>query len=134
MRAWVAEWQALVRARDFDGARDLFDHEVLGFGTVADGVRGLDELVDRQWRATWPYIEDFTFELDAGRISIAPDGLLAYVATPWHSKGIRADGGVFDRGGRATIVLARKDVQEPWKAVHTHVSLNRGSENPRPVP
>jgi ketosteroid isomerase-like protein len=129
--AWLAQWQELIRAKDFEAAQELFDKKVIGFGTVADEVSGVDELVERQWRATWPFIQDFTFDLGNGRIDVATDGLLAYIATPWRSKGIRSNGEVFDRGGRATIVLTRADSGAEWKAVHTHVSLNRGSENPR---
>lgn len=121
--AWLEEWQALIRARDFQSARRLFRDDVLGFGTAVHAAYGLDDLVAAQWEVTWPRIEDFTFQADEGRIEIVADGTLALVATPWMSKGVRPSEETFDRGGRCTIVLARSSRGEPWAAVHTHFSL-----------
>jgi hypothetical protein len=44
---------------------------------------------------------------------------------PWTSIGIDAVGNRFDRPGRATIVLERKALAEPWVGTHTHFSLAR---------
>lgn len=121
--AWLNEWQSLIRARDFDNARALFQEDVVGFGTAVEMASGLEELVNFQWGVTWPHIDGFTFDLDRGRIETADGGALAWVATPWHSKGIRPSGELFDRGGRCTILLTRSDPDAPWKAIHTHFSL-----------
>jgi hypothetical protein len=51
---------------------------------------------------------------------------MAVAIVPWVSTGIGADGTRFDRPGRATIVLERDAITDPWVGTHTHFSLARG--------
>lgn len=122
VREWFARWGECVASKDFETARTLFDPAVLGFGTYADVLEGLDALEARQWRAIWPTIEDFRFELDGLRCLVSPDGLMATGIAAWGSTGIDAGGARFDRPGRASVVLVRDAPTGPWRGVHTHFS------------
>jgi hypothetical protein len=59
-------------------------------------------------------------------VTVSPDRLLAIAVVGWASTGIAADGTRFPRPGRATVVVRRTSVDEPWLGVHTHFSLGRG--------
>jgi ketosteroid isomerase-like protein len=119
--AWLREFAAAVRAADYDGARRLFHRGVVGFGTVAARVEGLDRLVLAQWRSTWGVTRGFDFAWDDARGGVEGDH--AWVAAPWSSTGFDPGGRPFERRGRATIVLRRRP-RSPWRAVHTHFSLD----------
>src|SRR3990170_5018008 len=56
VRDWVAAWGAEVAAVDMAGARHRFADDVVGFGTHAAVVHGLDDLESDQWRHVWPTI------------------------------------------------------------------------------
>jgi ketosteroid isomerase-like protein len=124
--AWVRDWGAEVAAADLRSGRQRFAPGLLAFGTHADVVEGRDDVEAQQWSQIWPAIEDFAFDLAHLRVLGSPDGLLAVAIVPWTSTGIDADGGRFDRPGRATIVLEREDTGAPWVGTHTHFSLARG--------
>ena len=126
---WLRTWQVAINERDYEAARRLFDPSVLGFGTRAKVARGLDDLVDSQWRPTWPVIADFRFDID-DMVVLAAGENRAILAT-WTSLGLREDGSDFDRSGRMTLLL-RHDKGESWKAIHTHFSLTPGTEVPPP--
>lgn len=117
---WLGEWQACVRAGDFEGGRRLCAPEMLAFGTRAEVADGLDAVVENQWRHVWPVIRDFTVKIDEARGAIVADS--AWVAAPWDSLGTRQDGTPFRRPGRLTIAFQRRAGR--WLAVHTHFSLS----------
>jgi len=123
VREWLATWQTFIRARDFDHARQLFAPGVLGFGSVATVARSLDDLEGAQWRRVWPKLGSFAFEDEHQSVIVSEDRLLATVATTWSSTWT-ADGADRPRPGRASIVLVRAAADGPWRAVHTHFSLN----------
>jgi ketosteroid isomerase-like protein len=123
---WVAEWGAEVAAADVRAGRRRFDEALVAFGTHADVVVGRDAVEAGQWMQIWPAIEDFEFLLEDLRVRLSRDGLMAVAIVPWISTGIHADGKRFDRPGRATIVLERDAIGEPWSGTHTHFSLARG--------
>jgi ketosteroid isomerase-like protein len=123
LRAWFEALARCVRAVDYDAARPLFAADAVAFGTHADLVVGLDAIQARQWSAVWPFIADFTFDLD--RLHAVAAGDLAWAAVPWTSTGFHADGTPFPRPGRATVTFARVDGR--WRATHTHFSLNPGT-------
>ena len=123
VREWLATWQGFVHGRDFDHARHLFSPNVLGFGSVATVAGSLDELESSQWRRVWPQLGNFTFEDDHLAVVVSSDRLLAAVAVTWTSTWVD-NGSVRPRPGRASIVLARDEVDGSWRAVHTHFSLN----------
>src|SRR5262249_5483560 len=58
---------------------------------------------------------------------VSADRLSAVGMGVFDSDGFNPDGSRFDRRGRATIAFARKAVGQPWIAVHTHMSLFRGT-------
>jgi len=115
VREWLAAFQAAVRARDYDGGRKLCSPEIVGFGTVASRVRGIERLETEQWRMVWDRTTDFHFH---DILAIVEHADLAAVVVEWSS--VRADDFVL-RQGRATIVLSA--TQREWLAVHTHFSL-----------
>jgi ketosteroid isomerase-like protein len=119
VRSWFLELQECVRAVDFERARRLFDPRVVSFGTVAGIVRGLPALEAHQWRRVWPYIRDFTFDLES--LVWDAEGEMAWAVATWTSTGFGAGGQPYHRPGRATVVLRRR--HGIWLAVHTHFSL-----------
>lgn len=126
MRAWVEAWGDEVAAVDLVTARGRFAAQVVAFGTYADVVHGREALEAEQWANIWPAIEDFRFDGAAMEVLVSPDRLQAVAVAPWGSTGIAEDGSRFDRPGRATIVVQRASVDDPWLGVHTHFSLGRG--------
>lgn len=123
IRDWLETWAGLVRAVDYAAARRLFCDDVVAFGTQTPVMRGLDELVERQWKAIWPHSDGFHFELDHAAATVDASRRMACVMSPWTSTGYGERGEAFDRPGRATIVLTRDAVDQPWRASHTHLSL-----------
>jgi ketosteroid isomerase-like protein len=123
VRAWVAAWGAEVASVDMATARRRFDPEVVAFGTFAGVVHGIDALEDEQWRNIWPTIDGFAFRLDELVVLASADGCQAVAVVPWDSEGRGPDGCVYDRPGRATVVLRRQSTDAPWFGVHTHFSL-----------
>lgn len=123
VRDWVAAWGAQVAAVDLATARARFDDDVVGFGTFAGVVHGLDALHDDQWSNVWPTIADFRFLVDEMVTLVSADGCQAVAVVPWTSTGFDGDGAAFARPGRATIVLRRADADASWFGVHTHFSL-----------
>lgn len=119
LRDWLREWQARVRAGDFAGGRALCAPELLAFGTRAEIVEGVDQVMERQWRHVWPRIRDFSVRLDEARGEV--DGDRGWVAAQWDSLGVRTDGTTFPRAGRLTVLFERRDGR--WVATHTHFSL-----------
>ena len=65
----------------------LFVPEVVGFGTWSDLLVGLDDLEARQWRAVWPAIAGFRFDLEASWTEVSPDRRLGHLAAGWTSTG-----------------------------------------------
>jgi ketosteroid isomerase-like protein len=115
---WLKEFEAAVRARDFDTGRRMFAHDAVAFGTWARAVSGLDNIVREQWQNVWPRIRNFTFEPPAVGGSSTDT---AWIAASWWSDATGPDGTPFQRHGRATFVLGRRGGK--WVAVHSHVSL-----------
>ena len=127
LKAWFARWDRLVDAVDFTAARRLFHDDVVGFGTHRDVVRGLDALERLQWRSVWPTIDGFRFALETLHAIVSPDRLQATAILTWASTGYQQDGATFPRNGRATVVFTRRQADEDWRAIHTHMSLNPGT-------
>src|SRR5262245_57429507 len=116
--AWLKEFEAAVRARDFDTGRRMFARDAVAFGTWATAVSGLDNIEREQWRNVWPRIRDFRFD-DQPVVHDGADS--AWIAAQWSSDATGPDSRPFRRHGRATFVLARRDGR--WLCVHSHVSL-----------
>ena len=127
LAGWLAEWGECIASLDFARARALFDPEVVGFGTFSDLLVGIDDLESRQWRAVWPAIADFRFDVAGVWTEVSPDRRLGHLAAGWTSTGAHEDGTPFPRPGRCTVTLRRADPATPWLGTHTHFSLNRGT-------
>lgn len=123
LRDWYRTWGKCVAAVDFKSARPLFTDDVVGFGTHAHFVHGLEALEREQWSQIWPKITNFAFLVD--ELVGAIDGDAAWAATPWTSTGYHEDGTAFDRPGRATVTLRREG--GVWRGTHTHFSLTPGT-------
>jgi hypothetical protein len=109
----------------------MFDPGAFCFGSYAARCEGIDALVRRQWRKIWPNITGFAFDRRASRVCGSVDGRWLCGMVPWRSVGYDAEGRPFRRQGRLTIVLARRTDRAPWRAVHTHYSLNPGTPQTR---
>ena len=91
-----------------------------------DVVEGLDQLKINQWENIWPTISGFKFLTDTLFIQLSPDKLFANSILTWDSVGYQKDGKSFERSGRATVTLKRRNLNSKWRGIHTHFSLNRG--------
>ena len=115
---WLHTFEAVVRARDFAGGREMFAADAVAFGTWARAVAGLDDIVREQWQNVWPRIRDFRFDADA---QVRTTGDSAWIAGGWRTEVTGPDGRPFTRPGRGTFVLERREGR--WLAVHSHFSL-----------
>ena len=123
VRNWYALLSDYCAAVDYASAEAIFAPDVFSFGTRARVVQGLEHVRANQWEGIWPNIRDFKIELE--RIACGGSEALAWGVTTWTSTGFDRDGKPYDRPGRATIVLERRDGR--WLAVHTHFSLAPGT-------
>ena len=117
-RAWLERFAAAVRGMDYQTGREMFDDNVVAFGTLARMVSGLDPLIEQQWQKIWGCTRGFHFLLDEAHIQT--DGDVTWIATPWQSQGRDDTGHWFDRRGRCTLILHRKGGR--WLCVHSHYS------------
>ncbi|MGI9333685.1 MAG: YybH family protein [Gammaproteobacteria bacterium] len=123
IRAFFRRLSRCCATGDFDAAQALFAPDVVSFGTKARVVEGLGPLREKQWEQIWPNIEAFEILVDEVRASA--EGDLAWGMAPWTSTGFDATGTSYERPGRATAVLARRE--GTWLCVHTHFSLAPGT-------
>lgn len=110
-------------ARDYDATEVIFASDVASFGTKAEVVVGLGPLRAKQWEGIWGNIEDFVMLLD--QVHARANADMAWGMVPWTSTGFDASGARYDRPGRATIAMERRN--DEWLAVHSHFSLNPGT-------
>lgn len=120
---WLLAFAGAVRARDYAGARDLFDPAVVGFGTVSARTSGIEALHRDQWLPVWDETEGFAFDLDDAVCWEGADQVV--VGSGWSSTGFDDEGRPRTRRGRATVVLV-VDGERPT-AVHTHFSMLPGT-------
>lgn len=123
LREWLRTWGDCVARVDFEAARPLFAHDVLGFGTRAEVADGLELLVADQWRHVWPSISGFAFDVERARLFVCTDRTLAVIAATWTSIRTSSERAAVPRTGRATVVVRRESASQPWRGVHTHFSL-----------
>ena len=126
IKLWYSEWENYVQNKNYSSAMNLFDNDVISFGTWMDVVQGLDQLQLNQWKNIWPTISKFRFLTDTLFIQLSPDKLFANSIIIWDYIGYKNDGNSFERTGRATVTLKRENSHSNWKGIHTHFSLNRG--------
>jgi ketosteroid isomerase-like protein len=126
VEAWLRDFAAAVRERDYENARGLFHADVSGFGTVARRFHGIDELVREQWERVWENTESFRFDLDSAQYW--REGHLVIAISEWSADDIEPDGSRRPRTGRATVVLSRSG--DRVRAAHTHFSLTPSAPAP----
>jgi ketosteroid isomerase-like protein len=128
---WFVNWARLVAAVDFKRVRELFTEDAIAFGSKVEMMISREALEQEQWRAVWPTMEGYRYDLSTLEIAISPDRLMAMGAATFHSVGLHADKKTrFDRPGRATATLMREAVGKPWTCTHSHVSLKPGTPTP----
>lgn len=127
VRLWFERLAQFCRDIDYEGGREIFAEDMIAFGTFTDFMRGRELTEHNQWRNVWGTIKDFCYDLDTIDVIIAGDRLTAVGMGLWQSQGFHPDGEPFDRPGRTTVVLIRRSLDEPFVAVHTHMSLFRGT-------
>lgn len=122
---WLDAFAACVRERDFAGGRALFAPDAHGFGTIVRVSTARAKLEKKQWGRVWPRTSGFRFERARARLEIAEDGLMVVAMVTWKACNQAAPKRVvFDRRGRATIVLRRAGENAPWIARHSHFSFD----------
>lgn len=123
--AWLEAFAGCVRERDFAGARAMFAADAHGFGTVVRVAESRAKLEKDQWGRVWPRTSGFRFERAGARVEIGEDGRFAVAMVTWKACDQPAPKRViFDRRGRATIMLCRVSRDAPWVARHTHFSFD----------
>ncbi len=127
---WFRIWGERVGAVNFRAVREMFTEDAIAFGSKVEMVTSREALERDQWRAIWPTIEDYRYDLDTLEVVVSPDRLMAMGASIFRSTGIREDGSKFERNGRATVTLQRDAVGRPWVCNHSHVSLTPGTPAP----
>ena len=127
IRHWFGQLADSVQAVDFESAYPLFADDLIAFGTFSDFVSERPVVVRDQWRNVWPTIRRFRWRLDGVQAIVSSDRRSATGLAIFDSDGFDEAGARFDRSGRATVVFARPAVGDPWVAVHTHMSLFRGT-------
>jgi ketosteroid isomerase-like protein len=120
---WLRQWESMINAADFAGARQLFSPDVISFGTLTGSMAGLQDLETRQWRKVWPAIKDFRFD-DPIVLLCGEPASPAIIVSLWHSKGKTSGGGWYDRKGRATLVLRPEN--NLLVCCHSHLSMEPG--------
>ena len=127
IRRWFVRLADCVRAVDYEAAFPLFAEDLIAFGTHNDFVTGRPEVMRMQWMKVWPTIRNFRWRQDEVVAIVSPERLSAVGLAVFDSDGFNRDGSRFDRRGRATVSLARAEAGADWVAVHTHMSLFRGT-------
>ena len=127
VKTWFETLASHVRAVDFIGARPIFEPDMIAFGTFTDFMTGRDLAEEKQWRNVWGTIRNFRYDLDKIEAIVSADRLMAVGMGVWQSDGYHPNGDRFDRPGRTTVTLARKNATDPFVATHTHMSLFRGT-------
>ena len=127
VRIWFDRLSAFCRAIDYEGAREIFAEDMIAFGTFTDFMKTRDLAEQKQWRNVWGTIRNFRYDLDKVEAIVSGDRLMATGMAVWSSDGFHPNGDRFDRPGRTTVVLGRREIGAPFVATHTHMSLFRGT-------
>jgi hypothetical protein len=123
VKDWLNHFSHCVRIRDFEGGINLFSPDVYSFGTRAEIVKGLDDLVENQWKHIWLNTEDFHFLEDSIYCIPSADQSSICTLALWESKSINELNQLFLRRGRCTITLmANQTAPYGYWAVHSHFS------------
>ena len=124
---WYARWGEYVADVNFQPVREMFSEDTIAFGSKVETMTSQAELEREQWRAVWPSIEDYRYDLSTLEVITSPDRLMAMGAVIFRSTGIHPDGKKFERNGRATCTFMRNAIGAPWVCTHSHISLKPGT-------
>jgi len=102
----------------------------VAFGSKVEMMTSQAQLEAEQWRAIWPSIEGYLYDLATLELDVSPDRLMAVGMVIFRSTGLHADGRKFERNGRTTVTLIRDTTGSPWICTHSHVSLKPGTPSP----
>ena len=128
--AWMDEFAACVRDRDYERGRRMFAKDAVGFGTVAELEVGLENLMQNQWHRVWGNTRGFVYDLETAEHG--GEEPVYWCAAKWSSFGKDATGREVERKGRCTIILHRRDGK--LLAVHSHYSFTpSGAVTPTPA-
>lgn len=119
--AWLDRFSECVREKDLAGAEQMFERNVLAFGTRNELLPDLEALRDQQWQPTWSATRDFRFLPETIHVDIGDGGTCAWASCLWSSEGVPEDGPPFERRGRATFIFVR---DRTWRCVHSHLSMS----------
>jgi ketosteroid isomerase-like protein len=125
--AFFERWGTLVDNVDFKRACELYTEDVIAFGSLGNMLVSRDALEAEQWRAVWPTLAGYRYDLSTLETVVSPDRLMAMGAAIARTIGIHSDGTHFERPVRVTAALMRETVEAPWFMTHTHVSLTPGT-------
>src|SRR5262245_64154998 len=124
---WLARWGDLVAKVNFKAVRPMFAEDVIAFGSKVEMMTSQAALEREQWRAVWPTIEDYRYDLSTLEVVTSPDRLMAMGAVIFRSTGIHPDGTQFVRNGRSTCTFMRTAIGAPWICTHSHLSVTPGT-------
>ena len=69
----------------------MFTEDAIAFGSKVEMVTSQAALEREQWRAVWPSIEDYRYDLSTLEVVISPDRLMAMGAAIFRSTGLHAE-------------------------------------------
>ena len=124
---WYSRWDKFVADVDFKPVREMFAEDVVAFGSKVEMMTSQAQLEREQWRAVWPSIEDYRYDLSTLEVVTSPDRLMAMGAVMFRSTGIHPDGAKFVRSGRSTCTFMRTTIGAPWICTHSHLSVSPGT-------
>lgn len=127
IKQWLMTFAHCVRNLDFESGRAMFYKDAYCFGSNADILTGVDDLIERQWKKIWPNISGFQFLTDHLHCELNHEGNFACVIVPWISTGYFENGTPYHRPGRVSIFLIHDKNTKSWLAKHTHYSLYPGT-------
>jgi len=93
---WYDRWGGLVAEVNFKAARPMFAEDAIAFGSRIEMMTSQPQLEREQWRAVWPSIENYHYDLSTLEVVISPDRLMAMGAVIFRSTGLHPDGKTFD--------------------------------------
>ena len=124
---WYSRWDKFVADVDFKPVREMFAEDVVAFGSKVEMMTSQAQLEREQWRAVWPSIEDYRYDLSTLEVVTSPDRLMAMGAVMFRSTGVHPDGAKFARSGRSTCTFMRTAIGTPWICTHSHLSVSPGT-------
>ena len=87
IKIWFENWGRLVSSLDFSSAAQMFEKDVVAFGTWMDTVESVKNRIESQLKRIWRTIKDFRFLTETLQIHISPDRLFAVAILVWNSTG-----------------------------------------------